>query len=39
MSQLTLDGFELLSKRLNALEAYVEDLAKVLADMERGLSE
>jgi uncharacterized small protein (DUF1192 family) len=39
MSQLTLIGFTELSKRISELESYVETLAKVLADMERGKSE
>jgi hypothetical protein len=35
MMQLTLIGFKTLEKRISELEDYVENLAKVIADLER----
>jgi len=34
MSQITLDGFTTLEKRIDKLEAYVETLAKIIAELE-----
>ncbi len=34
MTQLTLDGFSALQKRIAELERYVETLAKVISDLE-----
>ena len=34
MTQITLDGFETLSKRIEQLRSYVETLARVIADIE-----
>jgi len=35
MSQLTLDGFNQLLKRIDKLEAYVETLAEIISELER----
>ena len=34
MSQMTLNGFTTLQKRIDKLEAYVETLAKIISELE-----